>query len=67
LELEALWGPTSLTGISGALTIGAATVDGSLCLTQTTRACPDGLLEAMRETLAEICSGDRVGEKSASD
>jgi hypothetical protein len=56
IKLEALWGPATIAGNCSDLTIGAATVDGSLCLTQTTRSHPRCLLEAMRDILAEACS-----------
>jgi hypothetical protein len=55
LKLEAMWGPTVLLGMEGEQTIGVATVNGSICLTHTGHAPPEGLLEAMRGVLVEAC------------
>ncbi len=56
MKLEALWGPAVLSGIEGEQTIGAATVDGGLCLTHTSHTPPAGLLEAMQSVLVEACA-----------
>src|ERR1700704_3192981 len=56
VELKALWGPCVLSGFEDEQTIGAATVDGSLCLTHTSHTPRDGLLEAMGGVLSEACS-----------
>jgi hypothetical protein len=45
-----------LAGFEDEQTIGAATVDGSLCLTYTSHTPRDGLLEAMGGVLIEACS-----------
>jgi hypothetical protein len=55
LKLESLWGPAVLAGLEGAQTIGVATFDGSICLTHTSSAPAEGLLEAMRSILADAC------------
>ena len=60
VELKALWGPCVLAGFEDEQTIGAATVDGSLCLTYTSHTPRDGLLEAMRGILSEACSDQRA-------
>ena len=59
VELKALWGPCVLAGFEDEQTIGAATVDGSLCLTYTSHTPRDGLLEAMGGVLTEACSDQR--------
>jgi len=55
LKLEAMWGPAVLLGIEGEQTIGVATINGSICLTHTGYAPPEGLLEMMRNVLIEAC------------
>ena len=65
LELKALWGPCVLQGFEGEQTIGVATVDGSLCLTHTSHAPGNGLLEAMSGVLKDACSDQRAGFTSA--
>jgi Condensation domain len=60
VELKALWGPCVLAGFEDEQTIGAATVDGSLCLTYTSHTPRDGLLEAMGGVLSEACSDQRA-------
>jgi hypothetical protein len=60
VELKALWGPCVLSGFEDEQTIGAATVDGSLCLTHTSHTPRDGLLEAMGGVLIEACSDQRA-------
>lgn len=55
VRLKSLWGPAVLSGFEGEQTIGAATVDGVLCLTQTSHAPTYGLLEAMWIALIEAC------------
>jgi hypothetical protein len=55
LKLEAIWGPAVLLGMEGEQTIGVATINGSICLTHTGYAPPEGLLEAMRSALIEAC------------
>jgi hypothetical protein len=56
LKVEALWGPAVLSASEGRHTIGAATVNGELCLTLTSQAPPNGLLEAMQTSLIRACS-----------
>jgi hypothetical protein len=60
VELKALWGPCVLAGFEDEETIGAATVDGSLCLTHTSHTPRDGLLEAVGGILIEACSDQRA-------
>jgi hypothetical protein len=55
LKLEAMWGPAVLLGMEGEQTIGVATINGSICLTHTGYAPPEGLLETMRNVLSEAC------------
>ena len=55
LTLESAWGPAIFAGMPGAQTIGVATFDGSICLTHTSSAPAEGLLEAMRRILADAC------------
>jgi hypothetical protein len=45
-----------LAGFEDEQTIGAATADGSLCLTYTSHTPRDGLLEAMGGVLSEACA-----------
>jgi hypothetical protein len=55
LQLEAIWGPAVLLGMLGEQTIGVATINGSIGLTHTGYAPPEGLLEEMRNVLIEAC------------
>jgi hypothetical protein len=55
LKLEALWGPAILPRFDDAQFIGVATLDGSLYLTHSGQAPPDGLLETMRSILVKAC------------
>jgi hypothetical protein len=55
LKLEALWGPAWLGQFTEDQIVGAATIDGSLCLTLASLAPPEGLLETMQGTLAKAC------------
>jgi hypothetical protein len=55
ITLESLWGPVMLGRFADEQYIGAATLNGTLCLTHISNAPPDGLLETMRATLAKAC------------
>jgi hypothetical protein len=56
IRLEAIWGPAVLGRFPSVQFLGAATLDGSLCLTNTSQAPLDRLLETMHRTLATACS-----------
>jgi hypothetical protein len=58
VELKAMFGPAVLTGLEGQQTIGVATVNGALCLLQTSHT-PGGLLEKTQSVLAQAC-GERM-------
>ncbi|MBS0234661.1 MAG: hypothetical protein JSR99_14380 [Proteobacteria bacterium] len=67
VELQAVWGPCVLRGFENDHTIGAATVNGSLCLAHTSFASSDGLLEAMEDVLKDACSGSHITTSSRED
>jgi Condensation domain len=55
VRLEAMFGPAVLTGLEGQQTIGVATVNGALCLLQTSHTPVEGLLEKAQSVLAQAC------------
>jgi hypothetical protein len=56
LKLTSVWGPSVLGGFDGEQTVGVATVEGQLFLTQTSYTPPMGFLEEMQKTLVEACA-----------
>jgi hypothetical protein len=54
VTLKAMFGPAVVTGLEGQQTIGVATVNGALCLLQTSHT-PRGLLEKTQSVLAQAC------------
>jgi hypothetical protein len=56
VKLEAVWGLAVLSGFNEEQTIGAVTIDGSLCLTHTSYAPLDKLLEGMWDALVDACA-----------
>jgi hypothetical protein len=55
VTLKAMFGPAVLTGLEGQQTIGVATVNGALCLLQTSHTPPEGLLKKTKSVLAQAC------------
>jgi hypothetical protein len=55
IKLEAIWGPAVLGRFDDTQFIGAATLDGALCLTHTSQTQADGLLEMMQSALVKAC------------
>lgn len=64
VDIEAIWGPCVPRNFEDDHVIGAATVNGALCLTHTSRFPRDGLLETMEEVLTEACSISRPRSSS---
>ncbi len=60
LKLKAVYGPIVRSGKGQEQTIGAISSNGSLCLTNTSDHPINGLLEAMRDLLAEACEIEQV-------
>ena len=55
VTLKAMFGPAVLTGFEDHQTIGVATLNGALCLLHTSHTPPEGLLEKIRNVLAQAC------------
>jgi hypothetical protein len=55
VTLKAMFGPAVRTGLEGQQTIGVATVNGALCLLQTSHTPSEGLLEKTQSVLAQAC------------
>jgi hypothetical protein len=56
--LKAMFGPAVLTGLAGQQTIGVSTINGSLCLLQTSHTPLEGLLEETQDVLTQA-TGER--------
>ena len=55
LEVESVWGPSVLVGYEGEHFIGVATFDGALHLTYSSFTPSSGLLEAVHQTISNVC------------
>jgi hypothetical protein len=60
VTLKALFGPAVLTGFENYQTVGAATVNGTLCLVRTSHTPLEGLLEKTVSVLSQAC--DECGD-----
>jgi Condensation domain len=56
LTLESVWGPGVLLGFEGEQTIGASTLNGSLCLLHSSHAPLDSFLDLIKEILVSACA-----------